>query len=138
PAGLPHSETHGSALAYSSPWIFAVNRVLHRLLVPRHPPCALSSLTIRTLSRAPSLSPAPLGGGVDDSKESRRITRHFLVHCGSNPRFRLKLRDSTSMKSLSAQSFPHHQLAEPPADLGRACSPQRTRKTDSTTLLSSQ
>ena len=31
--------------AYDSPWLFAVNRVLLRLPVPRHSPCALSSLT---------------------------------------------------------------------------------------------
>ena len=31
-------------LAYSSPRLFAVNHVLLRLLVPRHPPCALYSL----------------------------------------------------------------------------------------------
>ena len=46
PTGLPHSDTHGSKLESSSPWIFAGFRVLHRLLVPRHPPCALCSLTI--------------------------------------------------------------------------------------------
>ena len=31
-------------LAYSSPWLFAVNRVLRRLLMPRHSPYALISL----------------------------------------------------------------------------------------------
>ena len=33
------------ALAYSSARLIAVYHVLHRLLVPRHPPCALSNLT---------------------------------------------------------------------------------------------
>ena len=47
PAGFPHSEIHGSTLASSSPWHFAGSRVLHRLLTPRHPPCALGSLTSR-------------------------------------------------------------------------------------------
>ena len=42
--GFPHSDIHGSMLAYSSPWLFAVNHVLLRLLVPRHSPCALVSL----------------------------------------------------------------------------------------------
>ena len=36
------------AFAYDSPWLIAVNRVLHRLLVPRHPPCALYSLTFNS------------------------------------------------------------------------------------------
>ena len=45
PAGFPHSDIPGSKLVCSSPRLFAAYRVLHRLLVPRHPPCALSSLT---------------------------------------------------------------------------------------------
>jgi hypothetical protein len=45
-AGFPHSDISGSKLAYSSPKLFAVNHVLHRQLVPRHPPCALSSFLI--------------------------------------------------------------------------------------------
>ena len=44
-SGFPHSDILGSKLAYSSPKRFAGYRVLHRLLVPRHPPCALCSLT---------------------------------------------------------------------------------------------
>ena len=47
-AGLPHSDTHGSMLVCSSPWIFAAYRVLHRLWEPRHPPCALL-LLVRTV-----------------------------------------------------------------------------------------
>ena len=45
-SGFPHSEISGSKLAYSSPKHIGVRPVLHRLLVPRHPPCALSNLTI--------------------------------------------------------------------------------------------
>ena len=41
PAGLPHSDTHGSAPACGSPCIFAACRVLLRLRKPRHPPSAL-------------------------------------------------------------------------------------------------
>ena len=43
--GFPHSEIHGSKLAFSSPWLIADCYVLLRLLVPRHSPCALCSLT---------------------------------------------------------------------------------------------
>jgi hypothetical protein len=43
--GFPHSEIPGSSLTYSSPRHIGVSAVLHRLLVPRHPPCALSNLT---------------------------------------------------------------------------------------------
>ena len=45
PAGFPHSDTPGSKSVCDSPRLIAAYHVLHRLLVPRHPPCALSSLT---------------------------------------------------------------------------------------------
>ena len=46
-SGFPHSEISGSKLTYSSPEHIGVSSVLHRLLVPRHPPCALSNLTLK-------------------------------------------------------------------------------------------
>ena len=52
-AGFPHSDIHGSKVICTSPWLFAAYHVFLRLLVPRHPPCALSCLTVR--------SPAPAG-----------------------------------------------------------------------------
>ena len=45
-AGFPHSEISGSMDICSSPKLFAAYHVLHRLLVPRHPPCALTTLTV--------------------------------------------------------------------------------------------
>ena len=42
---LPHSDISGSMLICSSPKLFAACRVLHRLLMPRHSPCALISFT---------------------------------------------------------------------------------------------
>ena len=44
-ARFPHSDTSGSMDICSSPKLFAAYHVFHRLLVPRHPPCALISLT---------------------------------------------------------------------------------------------
>ena len=43
-SGFPHSEISGSTPVCGSPKLFAANHVLHRLLTPRHSPCALSSL----------------------------------------------------------------------------------------------
>ena len=40
-AGFPHSEISGSKDICSSPKLIAAYHVFHRLLVPRHPPCAL-------------------------------------------------------------------------------------------------
>ena len=45
--GFPHSEIPGSMPACGSPRLIAACHVLHRLLLPRHPPCALSSLTTK-------------------------------------------------------------------------------------------
>ena len=44
-AGFPHSEISGSLDMCSSPKLFAAYHVFHRLLVPRHPPYALSCMT---------------------------------------------------------------------------------------------
>ena len=44
-AGFPHSDICGSIDICSSPQLFAAYHVFLRLLVPRHPPCALISLT---------------------------------------------------------------------------------------------
>ena len=61
--GLPHSDIHGSTPARGSPWLFAACHVLHRLLVPRHPPNALLILDIpirtevRTWMQTPKVAP---------------------------------------------------------------------------------
>ena len=47
PCGSPHSDIRGSMDICSSPRLFAAYHVFHRLLVPRHPPCALIRLTFR-------------------------------------------------------------------------------------------
>src|SRR5258708_2646288 len=53
--GFPHSEIPGSKLICSSPGLIAAYRVLHRLLVPRHSPYTLSSLTIRNSTNVENL-----------------------------------------------------------------------------------
>ena len=45
--GFPHSEIPGSTPVCGSPRLIAACHVLHRHLLPRHPPCALSNLTIK-------------------------------------------------------------------------------------------
>ena len=54
-AGFPHSEICGSKLMCSSPQLIAACHVLHRLLMPRHSPCALISLTSSAWTSHPSL-----------------------------------------------------------------------------------
>ena len=50
--GFPHSDICGSVDICSSPQLFAAYHVFLRLLVPRHPPCALFCLTSFTISIA--------------------------------------------------------------------------------------
>ena len=54
--GFPHSDISGSLLICSSPKLFAACHVLHRLLMPRHSPCALISLTCRRSRMANSVN----------------------------------------------------------------------------------
>jgi hypothetical protein len=58
--GLPHSEIAGSKPVCGSPTLIAAYHVLHRLLVPRHSPYALSSLitTLRLLREKSDLRTA--------------------------------------------------------------------------------
>ena len=45
PCEFPHSEIFGSQPICGYPKLIAAYHVLHRLLMPRHSPCALCSLT---------------------------------------------------------------------------------------------
>src|SRR5919198_405618 len=56
PRGFPHSDIPGSKPVCGSPRLIAAYHVLHRCLLPRHPPCALSSLTIK-FTRGTAASP---------------------------------------------------------------------------------
>ena len=51
---FPHSDISGSQDICSSPKLFAAYHVFHRLLVPRHPPYALISITNRCRKRCGS------------------------------------------------------------------------------------
>ena len=64
--GFPHSEIHGSKPIPGSPWLIAGYRVLHRLLLPRHPPNALIALDPirKKKDRASLRKPRPPGSKV--------------------------------------------------------------------------
>lgn len=61
--GFPIRTSPDQSLLGSSPMLIAAYHVLHRLLVPRHPPYALSSLLIRRdspLGRTKAMDSPPL------------------------------------------------------------------------------
>src|SRR5260370_25167713 len=60
-SGFPHSDIPGSKPACGSPRLIAACHVLHRLLAPRHPPYALSSLTIKLTQHVAGPEPRFLG-----------------------------------------------------------------------------
>ena len=78
PAGFSHSEIHESKLASSSSWLIAGTHVLHRLLMPRHPPHALCSLT-SVLSRT-LRSPTFCGWSEPSFLSSPRSSHGFTFH----------------------------------------------------------
>jgi hypothetical protein len=58
--GLPHSDIHGSKPVPGSPWLNAGYHVLHRLLLPRHPPNALFALDLIQKEQGQGLPPNPI------------------------------------------------------------------------------
>ena len=74
--GFPHSEIPGSKPACGSPRLIAACHVLHRLLLPRHPPCALSNLTIKFTPRMP----VPLSGNRTPGINLWRRSNLKLTH----------------------------------------------------------
>src|ERR1044072_5458353 len=83
-AGFPHSEISESRVVCTSSELIAAYHVLHRLHAPRHPPCALSSLTIKfahrktQISTPDSLTPSssPMLIAV---RRRRQTSRRFLL-----------------------------------------------------------
>ena len=72
---LPHSEIPGSKRACRSPRLIAACRVLHRLPSPRHPSCALTSLTTKKSIRID----CRISGAGTQQVLSRTHARHPLV-----------------------------------------------------------
>jgi hypothetical protein len=92
PAGFPHSDIHGSTPACGSPWLIAANHVLHRLLTPRHPPSALTSLTTN-LSATPQTSVRFVTCGVEAKVLSEIPQR--ISHSRQNKRRKYLIRASS-------------------------------------------
>jgi hypothetical protein len=79
--GFPHSDIHGSKPIPGSPWLNAGYHVLHRLLLPRHPPNALFALDLI------------------QKEQGQGLTLDRLSGCGPLEGPRIK-----------SSTYPHHRL----------------------------
>jgi hypothetical protein len=96
-SGFPHSEISGSTPVCGFPKLIAACHVLHRLSLPRHPPCALSSLTIELTPR----SDPPLGFTLPEP------SMHISASCtsrGTIPSVHVII-----LKTLNLATPSHHQ-----------------------------
>ena len=84
---FPHSEIPGSMDICSSPRLIAACHVLLRLLMPRHSPCALYSLTYRIFA--------------DPLVELCRLSRDFWLNCIYPTSFRM----CSTIKTYFSGSF---------------------------------
>ena len=82
PEGFPHSEILGSKGASPSPRLIAGSHVLHRRLAPRHPPYALSSLTIKSAQHTSRTVPSDeFQATSQQAVHSSLLTRYFRLPC---------------------------------------------------------
>ena len=88
-SGLPHSDIHGSTPARGSPWLFAACHVLHRLLVPRHPPNALIALEISPTLTAKAITTKAAQAGHEPPCTGTIHTQHG---CKRRPHIAARLR----------------------------------------------
>ena len=81
PAGFPHSDIRVSLPACGSSRLFAACHVLLRLLVPRHPPCALVSLIVFLFSLVTLCFYSQFVLWFVNSKRNCRSLRSPLLTC---------------------------------------------------------
>src|SRR3954447_2913173 len=104
----------------SSPRLIAASHVLHRLLVPRHPPCALNNLTTQQppTRRAPTPhtrgSRQPRTGGPTNKRTYKQKDLHTKkdarVHCAV-----LNEQTATGARSTARPRKPPGGTTDPPA-----------------------
>lgn len=119
--GFPIRTSSGHSLVGGSPKLFAASHVLHRLRLPRHPPCALRSLVTssslrpsgleRVKHKASSLRYLPLSPLVKELRPARlqrsQIIASWWSRSGSNRRH-----PACKAGALPTELHPH-ELGDP-------------------------
>ena len=96
--------------AFGSPWLFVDRYVLHRLPVPRHPPCALLSLT--------SPPPSSRSAAFLSRSNHARITFGFFLFSQNYSCYPISFAFTFVSSSLS--SFQGSRVGSPPLLLYRS------------------
>ena len=151
--GLPHSDTPGSKLARSSSGIFAACHVLHRLLVPRHPPNALlllnqsnqhrnnrrrrrgQNISLRHRTALPSLDQSLIHAISNDIADMRyqtisqtHTTFGASVHCNTTALRKTPPNKRDQHGSDKPYGSYHGHLPSPPIAAGSENPPATARK----------
>ena len=106
--GFPIRKSSDHSSVDSSPRLIAASYVLHRLLVPRHPPCALTNLTTKMLMLASTMQFSRYG------RESTLALGHDRSHGAAESRSLVRVRsyprpqDPTVCCAPSAPSSSFH------------------------------
>src|SRR3954467_2875514 len=77
--GFPIRKSSDHSSVGSSPRLIAASYVLHRLLVPRHPPCALTNLATKMLASTVQFSRNGRASVVLAASVVRRIASSYAV-----------------------------------------------------------
>src|SRR4051812_13342572 len=124
--GFPIRKSAGQRLFSTSPRLIAAVHVLHRLLVPRHPPCALTILTVIRVPKDPVISPRVppredpflFGQQMRFSRTGEGATRGLRAGLSKlNSTGPARLRASSRLGQLRA--FERTRLIPDPVDISR-------------------
>src|ERR1051326_2661007 len=106
--GFPIRRSRDQRLVSTSPALIAAAHVLHRLLAPRHPPCALVLLIRKnTLCAAMEFSRCTLADANQNEKAALRAVSQNSAACNVEVDIVLGELETRTAKS-------HRQLEQPP------------------------
>src|SRR6201746_394689 len=110
--GFPIRKSSDHSSVDSSPRLIAASYVLLRLLVPRHPPCALNNLTTKMLASTVQFSRC--GRGSDSISPRTSATLADAVRRESSRRESThKAADPSGPNSVPNLSFRQHGISTP-------------------------
>ena len=132
--GFPHSDIPGSKGALASPGLIAECHVLHRLLLPRHPPNALIALDpiqkkTGPFARGPGSEPLPaaclVGSRLDPMAPLSRAPSASGNDLAIDAAFSVSVIDLERLSWLPCRFAPRGPKAPEPRNDGRVRTPTR-------------